>query len=161
MAELTTLFDEALEFAINNEREAQALYLELSKKMPLSRPKIKEALLVLSQEEENHRQQILQIKNKGPGVFKATPPQTTFPSLQGQQAPQVDSQSSIKEVLLFAIAQEKDARELYKALAQQAEEKDIREIFRTLSLFEQEHQIRLEKIYNQLFSIAELGASQA
>lgn len=139
--------DDILKFAVDREIEAAARYGRLSEMART--PGLRELLLSLRAEEENHRRLLEDLSRED--VAALSPAQV--PDLQiidglADEAP--DGDMSLQELLIFAARKEKEAAELYEGLARAASEDAPRRLFEFLAGQERSHKLKIEDEYERL-----------
>jgi len=141
-------FYDIMDFAILKEEEAYNVLLGLCKKM--ENPEAKKALNRLASEELEHIKVLQKLIAGGPGNFKAT--KVTFEKYQDQEFSDVlKEDATVKEVLEFTIAKEKDSYLFYNDMARAYKDKETKDTLLNLANLEKAHQTRLEKIYYRYF----------
>ncbi len=141
-------FYDIMDFAILKEEEAHDVLLGLCNKM--ENPDAKKALSRLASEELEHIKVLQKLIAGGPGNFKAS--KVKFEKYQEQEFSDVlKTDATVKEVLEFTIAKEKDSYLFYNDMARAYKDKETKETLVNLANLEKAHQARLEKIYFRYF----------
>jgi rubrerythrin len=136
-------FEEIVGKAIKDERRGHRFYTNLSKDM--TNEHSKRAFQLLATEELDHLETLERYLNKGPDAFKLKKVEHKNELIFDNII--IDQDAGLKDVLIFAINEENDAIEQYKALARFSQNKPTHDLFMQLAQFELSHLIRLEKIY--------------
>jgi len=141
-------FYDIMDFAILKEEEAHHMLLGLCSKV--ESPDAKKALNRLASEELEHIKVLQKLIAGGPGNFHAS--KAKFEKYQDQEFSDVlKEDASVKEVLEFTIAKEKDSYLFYNDMARAYKDKETKETLLNLANLEKAHQTRLEKIYYRYF----------
>ncbi|MGQ9618140.1 MAG: ferritin family protein [Candidatus Aminicenantia bacterium] len=133
---------EIIEYAKEKEEEARYYYTEAAKYT--DNQDIKELFEKLAKEEENHKKVLEELKideigKKVEGI--------SLPKLKSEDirvGMKYSPQMSPKELLEFAIEEEKKAYYLYTELEEISETKKLRDLFRFLAMQEADHRAKLE-----------------
>ena len=142
--ELTTI-DQILDYAISNEEKAAALYYELADKV--ERPGMREAFLHFAKEEEGHKARLLKIKE---GEISAVSEEKVadLGITETLVEPEIGSNMTYQEALLFAMKAEKAAFVLYTKLAEATTDASLQRVFKSLAQEEAKHKLRFEIEYD-------------
>jgi rubrerythrin len=139
--ELTSL--EALGIAIRSELDAHDLYVGLASR--ITNPMAKDKILFLAQEEKKHKDLLDQsYRIRYPEVEFVMPP-SVLPT--GKAESFLEDKSDLKEVIAFAIEQEKASKEFYRKAANHVLDIRGRQMLEYLAHVEQSHQNLLEAEY--------------
>jgi rubrerythrin len=137
--------DDAIAFAIERERDAQAFYRDLADRSP--RPEMAEVFEQFRREEVGHERRLLRIREEG---FPAGEP----PRIQDLKiadylvAEEPSPDLSMEEALVVAMKREEAAKQLYVALAERAPS-GLRPVFERLAAEETKHKRRFEILYDE------------
>jgi len=142
-------FNEIIDYAIQNEKDAYKLYSYLSKKM--NDQAAKKLLADLANEEKNHKIQLENFKQLGIERFKIRKVKD-LKLTDHMVTDKVSLEASPQELLLYAIKKENEAYILYRELKESVEDPDSIVAFDELSKFELEHKNKLERLYDDLFN---------
>jgi rubrerythrin len=137
--------DEILDFAIDREDKAAKMYVELADKV--NRPGMREAFLEFAQEEGRHKARLMKIKaGEMPAVTheKVADLKITETLVE----PEISSNMTYQEVLLYAMKSEKLAFKLYTDLAALTDDPGLAEVFSSLAQEEAKHKLRFEIEYD-------------
>lgn len=140
--------EQALDFAINEETQANKFYKDLASKM--NNPTMKQVFLDFAQEEATHKQKLEDIK-----AGKVAPADFTQPVADLQIADYIidvepDANMSYQSALAVAMKKEKAAYSLYMKLAETAPDITLRNMFKSLACEEANHKLRFELEYDQM-----------
>lgn len=140
-----TSLDEVLRFAIRREADDAAFYRLASDR---SNPGVKEALLELAREEEEHRRRLEALDL---GKLDEIPIQEShgFGIAESIEEVAFDSEMTYADLLRMAIKNEEKARQLYSATAQIVGDSALRKLLLVLAQEEEAHKERLEKMYDE------------
>jgi len=140
--------EEILDFAIANEVEANAFYLDLAGKMEV--PAMKQAFEEFAQEEAGHKAKLEAVKR---GEFSFGSGSAKVQSL-GLADYLVESEPKSDmtyiEALILAMKKEKAAYKLYLDLAAVAEAEELTDLFLSLAAEEAKHKLRFEIEYDDV-----------
>ena len=140
--------DEILDFAIANEVEASAFYLDLASKMEV--PAMKRAFEEFAQEEAMHKAKLEAVKR---GEFSFGSGSAKVQSL-GLADYLIESEPkgdmTYIEALILAMKKEKAAYKLYLDLAAVAEAEELTNLFLSLAAEEAKHKLRFEIEYDDV-----------
>ncbi len=133
---------EIIDYAKEKEEEARYYYIEASKYT--DNKNIKELFERLAKEEENHKKvledlKIEEISKQVEGV--------TLPKIKSEDikvSKKYSPNMSPKELLEFAIEEEKKAFYLYTEMEEISESKKVKDLFRFLAMQEAYHKAKLE-----------------
>ncbi|MCK4764828.1 MAG: ferritin family protein [Candidatus Aminicenantes bacterium] len=138
--------DEALDFAIKSEENANLFYTEWAKKV--GKKSLQGVFEDLAEEELGHKEFLLRIK-KGE-TFQSTSRKITDLKISDYL---LDVQAAIdmdyQDALTLAMHREKTAFMLYSKLAELSEDKGMKDTFNLLAQQEAKHKLRLELIYDE------------
>jgi rubrerythrin len=137
---------EILAFAIRREVEAAQGYDDMAARA--STPGLRELLLELKGEEENHRRLLENVASEG--VLEAAAPLAPDMGLSDALADvPLAADLTFQELLIFAARKEKKAVELYVGLARRPELAAHRKVFDFLAAQERTHKVKLEAAYEE------------
>jgi len=137
--------EEILDYAIDREEKAAKMYVDLAAKV--KRPGMKEAFLDFAKEEGRHRARLMKIKaGEMPAVSheKVADLKITETLVE----PEVSSNMTYQEALLYAMKSEKLAFKMYSDLAALTDDPALAEIFLSLAQEEAKHKLRFEIEYD-------------
>lgn len=141
-------YTDIIELAIELEGETAKLYRELSERV--EDPKVKETLIRLAEEEDDHGDTLDGFLDYKPGELDVKKVKE-FRMAQNPDLKYISKSATIRDVLLYAIHNENEACNLYKKLAQLSDNPEGKDTFIKLSRIELEHKNRLEMIMNKHF----------
>jgi rubrerythrin len=135
-----------IDFAIRREEEAARGYGEMADAAKM--PGLKELLLELKRDEENHKR-ILENFSAGELdlTSRAEVPDLKISDFVAEEP--MDDDMSFQDLLLFAARKEKKAVELYERLAALTEGDVHKKTFEFLASQEREHKFKLEAEYEK------------
>jgi len=148
MAELNFTPRQILNRAIGKEEQAKTMYEIYAGKV--EDPQSKKLLKEFAQEELRHKETLERIDPDKPGNFKA-------PKISGGEfsdfsnRPEITKESTMQEVLKYAIAEEVDALNFYSSIAQFATDKKLVSLLNKLAAEEKGHKQKLERMYDEMF----------
>ncbi len=135
-----------LTFAIRREVEAAQGYGEMAARA--STPGLRELLLELKGEEENHRRLLMKVASGGISEAAAPlPPDMGL--IDALEDIPLAPDMTFQELLIFAARKEKKAEELYTSLALRPELAAHRKVFEFLTSQERSHKLKLEAAYEE------------
>ena len=141
------IVDDILDFAIENETEAQKFYAGLAAKM--DNPITKRVFLDFAAEEQNHRK-LLENAKKGKtiniGGDKIADLKIAEYAVDIVPTPDMDYQAA----LILAMKKEKAAFALYSDLAAAAKDPAVKKLFASLAQQEAKHKLRFELEYDEV-----------
>jgi rubrerythrin len=146
MGNLTTTVG-ALEFAIEAERAAAALYDGLAAKA--KSPAMKATLLEFADEERGHERKLLAVKSGGGALGTSAAIRDLKIAEYTKNPVEITDRSDYQTVLLFAMHQEKLAFRLYTDLAGRVEEAELKKLLLGLAQEEAKHKLRFEVEYDE------------
>ncbi len=138
--------DDIIAFAIRREEDAARGYAELAE--AAKTPGIRDLLLELKGEEENHKKILENITPEEIG--KMTPefvPDLKISDYVIEES--LSSEMTFQELLIFAARKEQKAVELYERLAEMAPGPSERKVFDFLAGQEKSHKLKLESEYEK------------
>jgi rubrerythrin len=139
---------EILNRAIGKEEQAKTLY-EMYADMVENRH-AKMLLQEMAKEELGHKLALEKINPEDPGVFTATEISSgEFGEFFDR--PQISKDSSLQDILRFAIAEEADAFNFYSSLTKYSKDDKLVNLLNRLAGEEKKHKQRLERIYDDMF----------
>jgi rubrerythrin len=146
----TTRYEDFLTFAINNEIEAAKLYERFAGELKTG-PHAK-LLKKLAGMERDHEVQLQQVKNGLLEKFGAADRAVDLQLADFMVERPLSPESSIEDIVLFAIKSEQKAFELYEALASlEHQDASTRELLRQLADEERKHKFDLESEFEREF----------
>ncbi len=146
MAEFTPR--QILNRAIGKEEQAKMMYEIYAQKV--EDPQSKKLLRELAQEEIRHKEALEKIDPEKPGAFKARKVSSAeFSDFSNR--PQITKESTMQEVLKYAIAEEADALDFYSSIAEFATDKKLVNLLNKLAAEERGHKQRLERMYDEMY----------
>ena len=142
--------DEVLDFAIKNEEEAEAFYIDLAEKM--DNPAMKTVFTGFAAEEAGHKAKLLKVKASG--GFE--PSKKEILDLRiGDYLVRVDIEGtgnlSYQDALIVAMKKEKAAFKLYMDLRESVSDPELKELMMALAQEEAKHKLRFEVEYDDRF----------
>jgi rubrerythrin len=141
-----TSVDDIISFAIRREEEAARGYAELAE--AAQTPGIRELLLELKGEEENHKKILENVSAEDIGrMAPAFVPDLKISDYLVEET--LSSDMTFQELLIFAARKEKKAAELYERLAGMAPGAEGRKVFEFLAGQEKSHKLKLETEYEK------------
>src|SRR3989339_44057 len=138
-----------IDFAIGEERSAFSLYTELAQR--LSDQGSKTMLRDMAAMEKGHEQKLLDLK-KGVVEKLETVPVPDLKIGDFLIDVKVTPESSIQEVLVFAIKSEMKANKLYTELSGKMESTEAKKLLLALASEEQKHKNDLERAYDDMIN---------
>ena len=139
-------FDDVIDFAIENEMEANQFYVDLAKQM--KNPSMREVFEDFAAEELGHKTKLEAIKQS-----KAIQPAKNVLNLhiadyvvEVEPGPEMDYQ----DALVLAMKKEKAAFRLYLDLANQTANEAQKSLFLSLAQEEAKHKLRFEIEYDEI-----------
>jgi rubrerythrin len=139
---------DVLAFAIRREVEAAQGYGEMAARASASAPGLRELLLELKSEEENHRRLLEGLASTGK-LPEAAPSLPDLGLSDAQEDVPLAPDLTFQELLIFAARKEKKAMDLYAGLARRPELAAHRAIFEFLTGQERAHKLKLEAAYEE------------
>lgn len=134
--------------AIGKEAEAKMMYEIYAEKVQDEQGK--NLLKELALEEAGHQQILEKIDPDRPGTFKSKKISTgEFQEFSAKT--EITKESTMQEVLRYAIGEELDAFTFYDSLAEYAAEKTLQNLLHRLASEERKHKERLERLYDEMF----------
>jgi len=138
---------EALEFAINKEKEAVAFYSELSKKESIA--DLATTFRELAQEEANHVKLLTSISKKKTvvesGELKKVPNLKISEYLVEME---YSEHMPMQDILVLAMKREEKALKLYTNLAACSMDDEFTKLFKFLAQEEAKHKLTFERLYD-------------
>jgi rubrerythrin len=134
--------------AIGKEEQAKTLYEMYADIVDNRQSKL--ILQELAKEELGHKMALEKIDPENPGTFSAT--EISSGELgEFFDRPQLSKDSSMQDVIQFAIAEETDAFNFYSSLKKFAKDETFINLLNRLAGEEKKHKQRLERIYDDMF----------
>jgi rubrerythrin len=140
--------DEVLDFAIKNEEEAEAFYIDLAGKM--DNPAMKSVFTGFAAEEAGHKAKLLKVKSSG--GFE--PSKKEIMDLKiGDYLVTVDVTDDLtyQDALIVAMKKEKAAFKLYMDLHAKVSDPELKNLMLALAQEEAKHKLRFEVEYDDRF----------
>lgn len=141
---ITDLFD----FALSQENEASAFYIELAEKV--QNPGVKQIFLELADDEKGHAMLIENYRNNPALEDKFHPPTYNYKVAESEEKPVLTSSMTPRDALALAMKREQEAADFYIALAMSAKEESEKTILTNLSNMELKHKIILEDAFVEI-----------
>ncbi len=139
-------YDEIIQFAIDNEKNANALYSNLARKTENSAGKV--FFEELADMEKSHQKKLEMLDKNYFSSSKIEPPQDLKISDYLVDV-EIKPDSSYQDILLFAAKSEKAAFELYSDFAKMySNSPEIKKMFEVLAQEEAAHKLKLEREYD-------------
>jgi rubrerythrin len=138
--------DDIIDFAIRNEEEAYAFYMDLAERIPEG--PMRKVLIGFAKEEEGHRTKLLNVK-KGKVLIGG---QRTVQDLKiGDYliAPRPEGDLDYQGALILAMKREKAAFKLYMDLSDIVSDDHLADMFLNLAKEEAKHKLRFEIEYDE------------
>lgn len=144
--ELTT-FNNALDFAINREKEAVAFYQDLQAMAKFASQK--ELMGEFENMEKGHVTLLEGVKNnqEPARLSKAVPADIHLDEYLVSSAP--TAEMTYQDILIIAIKKEKKAADLYTRLNADTEDPALKDVFGRLIVEEENHKHYFEKLYDR------------
>jgi rubrerythrin len=137
--------DEVLDFAIRNEEEAAAMYIDLAGRV--ENKALKTVFEGFAREEEGHKRKLLEVKSGGgfaPSREKVADLKIADYLVDVDPTEKLDYQKA----LILAMKREKAAYKLYTRLAAITEDVFLENLFNALAQEEAKHKLRFELEYD-------------
>jgi rubrerythrin len=142
-------FKSALEFALKKEEESIKLYTSTQEKVELQSSKV--FLKELAEEEEKHKEIILQImKGKVEDFGRFEDKIQDLKIVEYLADVSVSPYADYQQLLIYAAKREKAAHDIYHDLAKSCKEKVLKNLFTRLAIEELKHKNKLEKEYDDI-----------
>lgn len=138
--------DTLIDFAIDEEKKAFKLYSETAEKT--DNPELASILKNMAKMERGHAAR-LQAFKEGKIEYIGKSQATDLKIGDYLADVELSEDSSVPEVIIFAIKAEKNAHDLYLSLAESFEDKEEKILFQALAAEELRHKADLEKIYDE------------
>ena len=140
-------FEEIMDLAIQNEKDAEEFYAKVAEK--LTDTFMKEMFTDLASEEQKHRKTLTALKEREAlhQVFKETADYKVSETLE---APEVSDKMAPADALALAMKKEEEAMNYYANLAKECDDPALKETLLELSKMEQGHKTRLEKAFTDV-----------
>ena len=136
--------EEILDYAIEREKEAHALYTELADRV--TRPGMREVLLEFAEVEEGHRRQLERVRSGELPELSSEMVQS-LKIADHLDMPEPTAHMTYREALLFAVKAESASYALYNRLADLTDNEALVDVFRSLAREEASHKLQFEKEY--------------
>jgi len=136
--------DDALDFAISREIEAQAFYLKLADMVET--PEMAKVFSDLASEELEHKAKLQAVKAGQIGIDMENVGNLGITDHVKSVEPH--AKMSYVDMLVVGMKKEEKSRKLYAELAAAAQEQELKEIFLKLAKDEAEHKLRFEIEYD-------------
>ncbi len=137
--------DEILDFAIGQEEQAAAFYIDLAGRM--ERPWMSKIFKDFSREEEGHKRKLLEVK-AGQKLLSAA--QKVLDLKIGDYLTDVEPGPDLdyQQALVVAMKKEKKAFKMYTDLAEATDDANLQNVFLSLAQEEAKHKLRFEIEYD-------------
>ncbi len=135
-----------LEFAIKEEQQAQAFYLDLAQKMANDNMKI--VFEEFAQEEKKHEEKLRLIKTGGT-IMRSTEQVMDLHISDYLVDVQLEPNMEYEKALILAMKKEKAAYKLYIDLASRVSDPELVKTFESLANEEAKHKLRFETEYDE------------
>ena len=138
--------DEILDYAIDQEQQAADFYENLAGRA--EKAGMKKILLYFSEEEKQHKQRLLAVKN---GENELTPEQEVLDLKISDYLVEVEATDDIsyQDALIIAMKRERAAYELYSDMANKVPDDNLREVMLGLAKEEAKHKLFFESEYDE------------
>jgi erythrin-vacuolar iron transport family protein len=146
MKKITTI-EEALDLAIEKEKDAYNMYHDMAEKAESGHAR--DILLGFAAEEATHQRRLEAVKNKSMTLDLDENQKISFSDTSGDLV-KYSLDMNLKEALLFAMQFEKKAIVFYMELARSCKDEELKKMFRILAQEEAEHDRRFEAIYKEM-----------
>ncbi|RJP21710.1 MAG: hypothetical protein C4520_09300 [Candidatus Abyssobacteria bacterium SURF_5] len=134
--------------AIGKEVEANMMYEIYAEKVEDEQGK--SLLKELAREELAHKHTLEKINPEKPGAFKSQSlPTGEF--IEFADRPQITKQSTMQEVLRYAIGEEMEALSFYTSLSEYAGNEEVRGLLNRIASEEKKHKDKLERMYDEMY----------
>jgi len=140
--------DEVLDFAIKNEEEAEAFYLDLAGRM--DNPAMKTVFQGFAAEEAGHKAKLLKVKTTG-GFEPSKKDILDLKISDYLIEVEASDDISYQDALILAMKTEKAAFKLYMALHVSVDDPALKDLMLTLAQEEAKHKLRFEIEYDDRF----------
>jgi rubrerythrin len=139
--------DDALDFAIEQEVLAHHIYTEWAAKV--KEESSRQTLQSLARDELFHKEKLMKVRAQKIQMEGTIKHRTRFTTLTQAQGPPQSPTATYEEVLIWALNAEKQAHDLYIALAKATSRKDLAEILENLALQEEKHYALLDADFRE------------
>ena len=139
-------FKSVIQFAIEREEEAIKGYSDMRK--IAKEPGLKELLLELQKEEENHKKILQGLSKKEIEAHEDQKVEDLKISDYLVEEP-LDEGMSFQDLLVFAAKKEQKAADLYSGLARRVKDPEIKKLFEFMVEQEKSHKLKLETEYEK------------
>jgi rubrerythrin len=143
------VFEELLDFAIDQEEEAREFYRHLAQ--TVKAPHLRDALLGFALQEAQHKAKLEAVRSRG----SVEPPTTPIADLKVSDylvAVEPSSDLDYRAALVIAMQREKAAYRLYQDLGRHCQDPELKEVFRFLAQEEASHKLMFETEYDDLLA---------
>ncbi|UCH38079.1 MAG: ferritin family protein [Candidatus Bathyarchaeota archaeon] len=143
--------ESVLDFAIHMEEYAIQIYTSAIER--ITSVASKKFLTELVEEEQNHRKNLLEVKNNPDKIVEIGSSNTPIPDLQivdYLEDVSLTPEADYQQILIYAAKKEKASHDLYIRLAQQFQNTDLGNLFYQLAQQELKHKYLLEKEYDDV-----------
>ncbi len=139
--------EEMIRNFINREKLSHEMYEKLSKRV--EDPKAQETILSLAADELTHARLLEKVLSdkKLEHLGKREPPVRTGPPIRVPEIPEITPQSTVKEVIAFAIHHEDRAVQYYSRYMDVFRDTGLFDLFQRMKREEEGHKERLEQIF--------------
>ena len=138
---------EIIDFAIEQEVEAETFYLQVAAKTTVDT--LRELFVGFAGEEKKH-QQILKGVLENDEALKQFKPTADYKISATVEKAELTDTMTIAEVFSIAMKREEEAMMMYQHLASDATSEESKKIFDSLALMEQGHKTKMEKFYTDV-----------
>ncbi len=139
-------YEDIIKFAISREEAAIDAYGDMSEKTKT--PGLRELLLELQGEEENHKKLLEDISDEQIASFKLEEViDLKISDFLTEEPPSEDM--SFQDLLILAAKKEHEAVELYTKLKENSDNEDLKKLFEFLITQEKSHKLKLETEYEK------------
>lgn len=137
---------EVLDFAIREEEKARDFYLDLAGRV--ERPAMKKNFEEFAQEEQKHRDRLLEVKE---GRREVKPSQEVPDMKMSDYLVDVIPSEDMDygDALILAMKREKAAYRLYTRLAEVVDDDNLQQVFKSLASEEAKHKMAFEVEYDE------------
>lgn len=140
--------DAVLDFAIGEEREAQAFYSDMADKM--TKEYMRDIFTDFAAEEKRHEEKLIGVK-QGEALAPSAEEVMDLKIADYLVEVQEDAEElSYQQALIIAMKKEKSAFRLYTDLADTAKDDSLKNALRALAQEEAKHKLRLEIEYDEV-----------
>jgi rubrerythrin len=139
-------YEDIIKFAISREEAAIDAYGDMSEKT--TTPGLRELLLELKAEEENHKKLLEDISQEQIASFKSEEViDLKISDFLTEEPPSEDM--TFQDLLILAAKKEQDAVQLYTKLMEDSDNEELKKLFDFLVSQEKSHKLKLETEYEK------------